>query len=177
MLVVLLILYIPVSAFALLYARWEYARRGNLSLLGLGLLCVMLLVPNLALHYLVDYTLSGTLLDVLGVLLAVAGLALCLAGIGHFRSTAKVFCLDAGELALSGPYRWGRNPQYAGFMVFLVGFTLTAWDWWCLLPLAAQAVNLHLLVLVEEEHLRRVFGQAYVSFCDSTPRYLGVGIR
>jgi hypothetical protein len=34
----------------------------------------------------------------------------------------------------------------------------------------------YLLVLVDEEHLRRVFGQQYVEFCCKTPRYLGCGV-
>jgi protein-S-isoprenylcysteine O-methyltransferase Ste14 len=38
-----------------------------------------------------------------------------------------------------------------------------------------QAINLHLLVLVEEEHLRREFGEPYLEFCRTTPRYFGWG--
>jgi protein-S-isoprenylcysteine O-methyltransferase Ste14 len=157
----------------LLYARWEYRKRGKLGLLGLLLLCAMIFMPNLMLHYSIDYGLSGTMLDYLGIVLVVAGLAMMLTGILHFRSMAKMLCLDAGRLTLSGPYRWGRNPQYVGFWLFLLGFTLTGWGWWCLVPLLVQALNLHLLVLVEEEHLRRMFGAPYVEFCSKVPRYLG----
>lgn len=168
---------VALTIIALLYARWEYRKRGRLSPFGLVLLCGMLFVPNLMIHYLIDYGISGNVLDLLGIALGVAGLLLCFTGIGHFHSTAKVFCLDAGELALTGPYRFGRNPQYLGFLAFLFGVTLTGWDWWCLLPLTVQATNLHLLVLVEEEHLRRVFGQAYIDFCKNTPRYWGLARR
>jgi protein-S-isoprenylcysteine O-methyltransferase Ste14 len=169
----LLVWAIALTAIALSYARWEYRRRGKLSMFGLVLLCAMIFMPNLMMHYMIDYGLSGTALDYLGVLLIVGGLVLCFAGIGHFRSIAKMLCLDVGELSLTGPYRWGRNPQYVGFWAFLLGFALTGWTWWCLVPLLVQALNLHLLVLVEEEHLRRVFGERYVEFCSRTPRYLG----
>ena len=55
LLVKLLILSIPVTATALLYARWEYRRRGKLSLLGSFLLCVMFFVPILMLEYATSY--------------------------------------------------------------------------------------------------------------------------
>jgi protein-S-isoprenylcysteine O-methyltransferase Ste14 len=63
-----------------------------------------------------------------------------------------------GELTKSGIYRCSWNPQYVGSFLFLLGFALTDWSLWCPAALLVVAVNLHLLVLVEEEHLRRVFG-------------------
>jgi len=170
-LVKLLIVSIPVSSIALLYARWEYRKRGKLTLIGLLLLCGMLFVPNLMLEYATVYAIPSTALGYLGILLALAGLVLCFAGIVQFQSLAKVFCLNAGELSLTGPYRWSRNPQYVGWILFLLGFSLTDWSLWCLAALLVETVSLHLLVLIEEEHLRRVFGQPYIEFCRSVPRY------
>ena len=171
MLVKLLFVSMPVSLIALLYARWEYRKRGKLTPFGLLLLCAMLFVPNLLLEYATRYAMPSTALDYFGILLALAGLVLCLAAISHFQSLSKVFCLDAGELSLTGPYRWGRNPQYVGWILFLLGFCLYDWSLWCLAALLIEAISLHLLVLIEEEHLRRVFGQPYVEFCRRVPRY------
>jgi protein-S-isoprenylcysteine O-methyltransferase Ste14 len=39
--------------------------------------------------------------------------------------------------------------------------------------LAVVALSLHLLVLIEEEHLQRVFGDRYLEFCNQAPRYAG----
>jgi protein-S-isoprenylcysteine O-methyltransferase Ste14 len=169
----LLVTSIFISAVALLLARREYRKRGKLSFLGLFLLCAMLFLPNLMLDYATIYSLPGTMLDWLGVAIAAAGLVLCFGSIMFFKSISKVLCLNTGELTLSGPYRWSRNPQYVGWFLFLVGFSLTDWSPWCGVALALVAVSLHLLVLIEEEHLRRVFGEPYLEFCRRVPRYLG----
>ncbi|UCF38610.1 MAG: isoprenylcysteine carboxylmethyltransferase family protein [Acidobacteriota bacterium] len=173
MLIILLALTVPVSTAALLYARWEYRRRGKLTLLGLALVSAMLFVPNLILEYATTYERPSTVLDFVGVLVGGSGLALCLISVTAFRSVPKTFCIDAGNLTTAGPYRWSRNPQYVGWVLFLLGFALNDWSLWCLAALLTVAISLHLLVLVEEEHLRRVFGEKYVEFCRKVPRYAG----
>jgi protein-S-isoprenylcysteine O-methyltransferase Ste14 len=115
------------------------------------------------------------LLDFVGVLVGGAGTALCLVSIAVFRSALKVLCIDAGKLTTAGPYRWSRNPQYVGWFLFLLGYALNDWSLWCLAALIASAISLHLLVLVEEEHLRCTFGEQYVEFCRKVPRYAGWG--
>lgn len=177
MLTFFLALTVPVSTLALLYARWEYSRRGKLSVLGTALLCAMLFVPNLVLEYATTYEMPSTLLDYLGVVVGVFGIALCLISIAVFRSMLKVLCIDAGKLTTAGPYRWSRNPQYVGYFLFVLGFALNDWSMWCLAALLVVAINLHLLVLVEEEHLLRTFGEQYVEYCHKIPRYAGRGNR
>ncbi len=173
----LLVLCVPVAAVALYNARLEYRKHGKLTLFGLLLVCLMLFVPNVLIDYATAYKAPATPVEYFGVALAIVGLALCFAGVFAFRSLSKVLCLDAGTLAQSGPYRWGRNPQYVGWVLFLFGFCLTDWSWWCLGALAVVASGLHLLVLIEEEHLHRVFGERYDRFYRETPRYLGWGKR
>lgn len=173
MLVALLIVSAPLTAWALWNARREYRAHGRLTHLGLLGLCATLFVPNLMLEYATTYEWPDSALGIVGVLVAAAGLAVCLAGMVAFRSGRKWLCLDAGELTVSGPYRWSRNPQYIGYFLFLLGFAMIDWSWWCLAALALSAAALHLMVLVEEEHLRRVFGSTYREFCQRSPRYLG----
>jgi len=169
----LLGLTLPVTAVALLYARWEYRRRGRLGWLGLGLLCLMIFVPNLLLDSATTFQLPRTPLAIAGVIIGILGLAICLPGMWTFRSAPKVLCLDPGALSTAGLYRWSRNPQYVGWWLFLLGFALTDWSWWCAGALTASAVGLYFLVLVEEEHLQRVFGGAYAEFRRRVPRYFG----
>ena len=162
-----------VAAWSLYKARRDYRVHGRVTRLGLLSLCAMLFVPNLMLHYAMAYRMPDSLLEVIGVFVAAAGLALCMVGVFAFRSVAKTLCLDVGKLTVTGPYRWSRNPQYVGWFVFLTGFALTSWSVWCLVALLLVAVSLHLLVLIEEEHLIRVFGEPYREFLAKTPRYVG----
>lgn len=177
MLAYLLALTVPVSIIALLYARWEYRKRGKLTLFGLFLLCVMFFMPNLMLEYATTYKMPGTALEWFGALVCVAGLALCLVAITHFNSISKMLCINTGELTLTGLYRWSRNPQYVGWFLFLLGFALIDWSWWCLVAMVVVTINVHLLVLIEEEHLQRVFGEPYIDFCRKVPRYATWGQR
>jgi len=175
MLRVLLITAIPLATIALLYARWEYRKQGQLSLLGLALLCAMLFVPNLMLEYATSYQLPRSPLNYAGTVIALFGLAVLLISIVSFHSMKKVLCVDPGKLATTGPYRWSRNPQYVGWFLFQLGFALNDWSLWCLAALLISGISLHLLVLVEEEHLHRTFGEQYAEFCRSIPRYAGWG--
>jgi len=166
-----LVMSLPVAMVALLVARWEYRRHGRLTWLGLGLLCAMLLVPNFVVEFATRYTMPATVPEYTGVLIAALGLVLCVLGMTAFRSMPKIFCLATGELSVAGVYRFSRNPQYLGWILFLAGFCLNDWSWWCLAALAVEAVSLHVLVLIEEEHLEREFGQPYAEFCRRVPRY------
>ncbi len=171
----LLALTVPVTAIALLYARWEYRRFGKLSLLGMLLLCAMIFVPNLILHYATTYSMPSNWLDYVGVLIGAVGFGLLSLAVFAFRSMTKMLCLHVGELTQVGPYRWSRNPQLVGWFLFLLGFALNDWSLWSLAALVVVVVYVHLMVLIEEEHLRRVFGEQYVEFCRRTPRYFGWG--
>ncbi|MGB5448301.1 MAG: isoprenylcysteine carboxylmethyltransferase family protein [Woeseiaceae bacterium] len=173
MLTYFFMLALAITPVALLFARFEYRRRGNLSALGLSLVLAMFLAPNLILEYATTYEMPSTPLDYVGVLVGATGVLLCLVSMFVFRSPLKVLCLDAGTLAMKGPYRWSRNPQYVGWFMFLLGFALNDWSWWCLVALVIVATYLHLLILIEEEHLNRVFGEQYARYRRNVSRYCG----
>jgi len=167
------LLALAITPVALLFARFEYRRRGNLSTLGLLLLVAMFLASNLILEYATSYEMPSTPLDYVGALVGTVGLLLCLLSIVVFRSPLKVLCLEPGTLAVTGPYRRSRNPQYVGWFMFLLGFSLNDWSWWCLVALTIVATYLHLLILIEEEHLIRIFGEQYAKYRRSVSRYFG----
>ena len=77
------------------------------------------------------------------------------------------------DLVVRGLYRYVRNPMYVGVLLILFS---EAWlfDSRALLFYAGGAfVVVHSFVLIyEEPHLRRKFGDAYVSYCATVHRWL-----
>ncbi|CAB4881308.1 unannotated protein [freshwater metagenome] len=85
----------------------------------------------------------------------------------HLHAAQRV-----GALAVDGPYRKIRHPQYSGLMLIMVGFLL---QW----PTIATLAMFPVLVLVyrrlairEERDVRASFGDAYEGYARSTPRFV-----
>ena len=77
-----------------------------------------------------------------------------------------------GSLATSGPYARVRHPQYAGFILIMVGFLL---QW----PTIATLVMFPVLVVVyrrlairEEREVRAEFGGLYDDYARQVPRFI-----
>ena len=169
----LLAVFVLLTPLAVWATRRDYRVHARLTALGCGAQLAWFFVPHLTLDVVTRYQLPRTPVQLAGAGLVLFGLAISVAGMVSFRSAKKVFCFALGSLTLSGPYRWSRNPQYVGWFVALVGVAVMWWTWECLIALAMMAAAIHTLVLVEEEHLRRAFGEDYREFCRRTPRYLG----
>ena len=73
MLIALLVLAVPVTAWGIWKTRRDYRIHGKLTWAGLGSVCLMLLVPNLMLEYATRYELPSTLLAGVGVVVGVHG--------------------------------------------------------------------------------------------------------
>ncbi len=78
-----------------------------------------------------------------------------------------------GGLVTNGPYAYSRNPQYVGFILFVVGMTL----YWPTLITVPMAVVLCLayyrLALNEEREVSEAFGDQYKEYSRNVPRFLG----
>ena len=75
------------------------------------------------------------------------------------------------RLATTGPYARVRHPQYAGFILILVGFLL---QWPTLLTVFMFPVLLYMyyqLALREERDSREAFGSAWEEYARRTPRF------
>ena len=73
----------------------------------------------------------------------------------------------------SGPYRITRNPQVVACAVAVIGYALLWPSWHTLGWVVLFFIMIHMMVLTEEEHLRKVFGEEYIQFCARVPRYIG----
>jgi len=80
--------------------------------------------------------------------------------------------LQIHQLATSGPYSRIRHPQYAAFIVIMLGFLIQ----WPTLPTIVMfpiliAVYIRLAVR-EENYAKQVFGELYARYATSTPRFI-----
>jgi protein-S-isoprenylcysteine O-methyltransferase Ste14 len=80
--------------------------------------------------------------------------------------------VQAGTLATSGPYARIRHPQYAGFVLIMVGFLL---QW----PTLATLVMFPILLVVyrrlairEEREVAARFGEEWERYARETPRFV-----
>lgn len=75
-------------------------------------------------------------------------------------------------LATAGPYARIRHPQYAAFVMILLGFLL---QWPTLLTLAMFPILVAMyarLAVTEEAEMRRSFGAAFEVYAARTPRFV-----
>ena len=75
-------------------------------------------------------------------------------------------------IALSGPYSYIRHPQYAGFIIIMLGFLL---QWPTLLTLAMFPILLIMylkLARTEEHEALKIFGNKYKRYMERTPAFI-----
>jgi protein-S-isoprenylcysteine O-methyltransferase Ste14 len=77
------------------------------------------------------------------------------------------------KLVVVGPYRFVRNPIYIGAVLAMVGAAMVLWTGWLILYAIIVLIVTHLLVILyEEPHLRRVFGQPYDDYLKTVHRWI-----
>jgi protein-S-isoprenylcysteine O-methyltransferase Ste14 len=108
--------------------------------------------------------------------LIVIGAVLYLSCVWHF---AIVGCGTPGpwdaprQFVAVGPYRWLRNPIYIAALLVVLGEAWLFLSLPLLLYSAAMAIFLHLFVIgYEEPTLRRSFGETYVQYVRTVPRWI-----
>lgn len=76
-------------------------------------------------------------------------------------------------LATGGPFRLSRNPIYLAMTAMYLGIAFLGNSWWPLLLLPPLLVVMHWgVVLREERHLAKQFGEGYGRYKSTTRRWL-----
>jgi len=114
--------------------------------------------------------------DIAGLAIVALGFALVLWCLVTFafvgRGTAAPFD-PPRKLVIVGPYRFVRNPIYIGAIVTMLGAAMFLWSGWLAVYALAVLIVTHLLVILyEEPHLRRVFGQPYEDYLRTVHRWI-----
>ncbi|HSF83938.1 MAG TPA: isoprenylcysteine carboxylmethyltransferase family protein [Anaerolineales bacterium] len=162
------------------FVRRDYSTRGRLSVVVAALQAIVFFVYGgfPALYLPGDWPVSRVRpwLRESGLVCIVTGLGILILGmlwLGLLRSLGR----KTTGLIQGGFYRFSRNPQVLGCVLYIVGFVILWPSWyaagWGLLFLPI----IHVMVLTEEEHLLTIFGSDYRSYCERVPRYLGVPKR
>lgn len=108
-----------------------------------------------------------------GILFLSVGATIYLAAVVGFRSLSRLSGLDSSRLITVGIYRWSRNPQYVGWMLFLFGIALLRTSGMVLLLAALFWISFRMYLPLEEKLLERIHGQPYRRYRSKTHRYFG----
>jgi hypothetical protein len=105
-----------------------------------------------------------------GALAAAAGLLIRAWASGHLHKEKT--------LAVSGPYRYSRNPLYLGNFFIGAGLVLTARSWWVLALFAAYfGIFYPLIIARERDRMRQLFPGEYEEYGRQVPLFLPSFLR
>ena len=144
-----------------------------LFLLGLGL--AWLLETRVARIHLIGGTASPRLLEQAGLAILIAGLVLILWGLYVFARvrTGIIPMKPATRIVEHGPYRFSRNPMYAGMATAYFGGALMINSGWAFIMLPIVMAALYQLVIKREErYLSSAFPQEYDDYRRRVRRWL-----
>ncbi|CCW35406.1 putative protein-S-isoprenylcysteine methyltransferase [Chthonomonas calidirosea] len=143
------------------WGAWIFQRRTWLPLL---------LLPILAIPFGIETNLRFDILA--GILLVALGETIRILAVGYAGTITRTRHGRLAPLITAGPYRIVRNPLYIGNLLIFAGLLglLGRWLWLpLLLPLALGYY--HLVVLWEEQHLKRIFGEEYEAYARQVGRW------
>ena len=100
------------------------------------------------------------------------GLVLALSSEAGFLHSLHLFNITPADQPVTGGlYRISRNPQWVTFAGVMVGFSLMVGSWLILFLLAVRIIMNHFRILGEEKALADQYGEPYLSYKESVPRY------
>jgi hypothetical protein len=99
-----------------------------------------------------------------GVLISLLGLSIRIWASGHLRKEKA--------LAVSGPYRYSRNPLYLGNFILGVGIVVGSRSWWVMgLFVAYFAIFYPLIIHREKERMKELFPEQYEEYRKRVPPF------
>jgi protein-S-isoprenylcysteine O-methyltransferase Ste14 len=170
-------LFVIGTPLCLWFLRREYRLRGKLSWFGTILHFVLY-----GLHGMFSGLLAWGPAEIppmsafawLGIPLMVFGFGVVLYAMDFFKTFSRWLGSNLPGLSTGKLYRYSRNPQFIGYGLFILGFFIAWWNPLAWLGLFGYLGLVYAVTLVEEEHLTRVYGDAYRQYCQQTPRYFGI---
>jgi protein-S-isoprenylcysteine O-methyltransferase Ste14 len=143
-------------------------------LIALAVVVIGLLLDWLLPAYLLMLMLSIGDRIVIGAILIAAGVALVFAARGAFVSAGTNVepWKPSTALVTDGIFGRLRNPMYVGGLLALAGLSiLLASDWMMVMTILSAPVLHYGVVKREERYLAAKFGEPYLRYMSSVPRY------
>ncbi|MFW9801217.1 MAG: methyltransferase family protein [Candidatus Thorarchaeota archaeon] len=78
-----------------------------------------------------------------------------------------------GKLVTKGPYKYTRNPQYLGLMLFYIAVILVTSSYLAFLTGGLLILMYAITPFSEEPWLEEIFGDEYLEYRKSVPRFIG----
>jgi len=111
----------------------------------------------------------------LGTAWLYAGLPIYLIGLICYAMVFAGFVnVPVDKLVTKGIYRYSRNPMPLSMFVLLLGMGIVTASWIFLLLSVVFLVVPLLWLGVEENHLLKIYGDAYRDYTSRTPRWIGI---
>jgi protein-S-isoprenylcysteine O-methyltransferase Ste14 len=100
----------------------------------------------------------------MGMAISLVGLAIRAWAAGHLKKEK--------ELAVSGPYRYTRNPLYLGNLVLGLSLSAGSYSWWVFGIFAVYFLMFYPAIIhTERERLKRIFPGQYDEYLRSVPLF------
>ena len=101
------------------------------------------------------------------------GLAFFLIGSVGFISSLLTFnATPLGDPVTAGLYKISRNPQWVSFALAVIGIGFMVGSWTVLGLFLIRVIMNHFRILGEERSLKAQYGESYLTYKNSVPRYL-----
>jgi protein-S-isoprenylcysteine O-methyltransferase Ste14 len=110
----------------------------------------------------------------IGIVLALAGglVRILTIGLVYIRRGGKDYKVYAKDLVTDGIYAHVRNPMYLGNLLIAAGICLMYGSPWVYAGVFPFFVLVYISIVSEEERfLASEFGDGYVAYCESVPRF------
>lgn len=108
---------------------------------------------------------SYLVLQIIGLFLYIKGLIGLMYSMLEFNKTEK------GELTISGPYKYSRNPQMMFLWTCFLGQSLILCNAIVLMLLIVHGLLTHQYIKLEEKRCLKNYKETYKIYLENTPRY------
>lgn len=110
----------------------------------------------------------GTAQFYAGMIVYIIGLLLCtIAGINFVTAPLN-------KPVTQSVYKLSRHPVYFLNYVCILGVSVSSASWMLFVLLAIYSIINHFVIIAEEKHCLKKYGESYREYMNRTPRYIGI---